>query len=208
MNHCGPCFEAIKTKTKIIYNPTEVNRFGNMNNIEFDFLSKDNDDADIVFFNSLLNEDLLLRNLPTYGNLMERRSRLLPFVKFEHRLTGIQDAILCTAEGKDAALMLIKQAIPCIMHLENRVGEKLITILLSIGGKRFQCESRVVSLDHYVERMHTIVSTQVLGTRLRPKQWKFPTSDDRKEVSTNISILCNISFIFMPHVKHFYPFIR
>jgi hypothetical protein len=134
MNHCGSCFEAIKTKTKIIYNPTEVNRFGNMNNIEFDFLSEDNDDADIVFFNSLLNEELLLWNLPTYGNLTERQSRLLPFVKFEHRLTGIQDAILRTAEGKGAALMLIKQAIPCIMHLENRVGEKLITILLSIGG--------------------------------------------------------------------------
>jgi hypothetical protein len=66
INHCGSCFKEIKNKSKIIYNPTEANCFGNMNNIEFDFLSKDNDDANIVFLSSLLNEELLLWNLPTY----------------------------------------------------------------------------------------------------------------------------------------------
>jgi hypothetical protein len=91
--------------------------------------------------------------------------------------------------------MVIKQANPCIMHMENCIGEKLITMLLSIGGKRFQRESRVVSIDNYIERMQTIVCTHVLGARLRPKQWKFPTSDDQKELSRNIFVLCNISSI-------------
>ncbi len=62
-----------------------------MHNIEFDIMSDENDDADIIFFNSLLNEELLLRNLPTYGSLTERRNRLLPYVKTEHRLSRIQD---------------------------------------------------------------------------------------------------------------------
>jgi len=119
-----------------------------MHNIDFDFMSDDNDDADIVFFNSLLNEELLLRNLPTYGNLTEHRNRLLPYVKTEHRLARIQDAILWTAEGKEAALMLIKQAIPCIMHMENHIGEKLITMLHAIGVKRFQRDSSTMSLQN------------------------------------------------------------
>jgi hypothetical protein len=158
-NHCGSCFKELWNKSKIIYNPTQGNHFGNTHNIDFDFLSQDKKDANIVFFNSLLNEELLLCNLPTYGNLTEHCNRLLPLVKFEHWLTGILDASIHSAEGIDAALILIKQAIPCIMHMENCVGEMLITMLLFIGGKRFQRESRVVSIENYIEHMQTIART-------------------------------------------------
>jgi hypothetical protein len=41
-------------------------------------------------------------------------------------------------EGKEAMLLLIMQAIPCIMHLKNRVGETIITVLLSLGAELFQ----------------------------------------------------------------------
>jgi hypothetical protein len=111
VRQCGSCFQQIKNKTKIIYNPTEINHFGNMCNIEFDVMS-DDDDADIKIFNSVLHGELLLWNLPTYGNLTVCRKRLLQHVKTENRLARIPDAILWTAEGKEAALMLIKQAIP------------------------------------------------------------------------------------------------
>jgi hypothetical protein len=42
----------------------------------------------------------------------------------EQQLDIIMQAISRGDEGKEAALMLISQAIPCIMHLENRVGER------------------------------------------------------------------------------------
>ncbi len=38
-------------------------------------------------------------------------------------------------EGKDAATMLILQATPCIMHLENHVGEKLIMAPLAMRAE-------------------------------------------------------------------------
>jgi hypothetical protein len=41
-------------------------------------------------------------------------------------LSLIKESIPHTSEGKDAGLIFIKQAIPCMMHKENRVGEKLI----------------------------------------------------------------------------------
>jgi hypothetical protein len=182
-NSCGSCYKEIMAQSKIVYNPTEINRFGNKYNIDFDYNGEENDDMDIIFFNSLVNDELILRKLPTYGSLNERRNRLLQFLRTEQRLAGIHDAITRTTEGKEAALMLIKQAIPCIMHMENRVGEKVITMLLSVGAERFQKERRIASLDGYVERMQTIVRTRILGTRLRPKQWKFPTANDGKEVS-------------------------
>jgi hypothetical protein len=42
----------------------------------------------------------------------------------EERVQRIQEATQRTNEGKEAALILIKQTVPCIMHTENRVGEK------------------------------------------------------------------------------------
>jgi hypothetical protein len=44
----------------------------------------------------------------------------------------IAQAISRGEEGREAVIMLIMQAIPCIMHLKNRVGEKLITALLAM----------------------------------------------------------------------------
>jgi hypothetical protein len=77
----------------------------------------------------------------------------------EQRLSIIKEVISRSREDKEAALILIKQVIPCIMHLENCGGEKIITIILSIGAERYQ-----------------------LG-RGTSNQWKFPMKDDKKEVS-------------------------
>ena len=101
----------------------------------------------------------------------------------EQRLSIIKEAISRSREGKEAALILIKQAIPCIMHLENRGGEKIITIGLSIGANKYQRENRTERLDGFVEQIENLVRTRILGTRVRPKQWRLPLNDEKKEVS-------------------------
>jgi phage tail tape-measure protein len=53
----------------------------------------------------------------------------------EQQLKLLSKAVARGVIGREAALMLIEQAIPCVMHLENRVGEKLITVLLAMGAK-------------------------------------------------------------------------
>ncbi len=52
----------------------------------------------------------------------------------------IAQAISRGEEGREASLMLIMQAIPCIMHLKNRVGGRLITVLLAMGAVQFHQE--------------------------------------------------------------------
>jgi hypothetical protein len=69
------------------------------------------------------------------------------------------------------------------MHLENRVGEKLLSLLLSQGAIRYQKDRNCSSLDGYVQAVQNIVRTQILGTRRRPKQWRLPLSKDKKEVT-------------------------
>jgi hypothetical protein len=170
-------------ESEIIYNPTEVNRLGNKYNIDFDYTSEENEELDIIFFNTVLNKELRLRQLPYSGNVEERRTRLKQRLVMEQKLSLIKEAICRTREGKEASLILIKQAIPCIMNCENRGGEKIITMLLSSGANKFQRENRAVTLDHYIERIENIVQTRILGTRTRPKQWRLPLNDRKTEVS-------------------------
>jgi hypothetical protein len=68
------------------------------------------------------------------------------------------------------------------MYIENRVGEKIITVLISIGAATFQSERRSESLEQYAEQVQHIVQTTILGTPIRPKLWRFPLKDNKKEV--------------------------
>lgn len=76
----------------------------------------------------------------------------------------LKEAIERTQEGKEAALVLIKQVVPCIMHTENQGGEKIRTVLLSIGAAGYQSERISDSLERYTEQIQHIVQTRILGT--------------------------------------------
>ena len=72
MQDCGRSFQEVRMSSKIIYNPLEVNRFGNKYNIDFCTTDKQVDDLDIIFFNYLVTEKLSLHRLPINGNLLSR----------------------------------------------------------------------------------------------------------------------------------------
>jgi hypothetical protein len=69
------------------------------------------------------------------------------------------------------------------MHLENRVGEKLITVLLAMGAERIQRARGINSLGRYAMGIQHIVNTKILGILQRPKQWKVPLSDSGDSVN-------------------------
>ncbi len=180
---CGHQLVDVIGESQIIYNPTEVNRFGNKYNIDFDYSSDKNDERDVFFFNTLMNRELRLQQLPHTGNLEERMKRLKKHLMVEQKLKRMKEAISRTEEGKEVALILIKQAIPCIMHLENRGGEKIGTVLVSIGATRFRRDNRMDNLEQCAELIEDLVRKRILGTNNRPKHWKLPLNDQKKEVS-------------------------
>jgi hypothetical protein len=179
LDNCGASFKEIRSKTKIIYNPCDLTRESNMYNV--DYIPSGATDEEklnsLSFFSNLLSTELQLRKLSRQGSLEERRRRLRNFLQVEEKLFLIAQALRRGAEGKEAALMLIMQAIPCIMHLENRVGEKLITVLLAMGSEIFRRERGLKSLKRYCTAVEHIVNTKILGTLARPKQWKVPLND-------------------------------
>jgi hypothetical protein len=119
----------------------------------------------------------------------------------EERVQRIQEAIQGTNEGKEAALILIKQKVPCIMHTENRAGEKIITVAISIGATRFLLDQRISGLDRFVEQIQNIVQRRILGSEVRPKQWRFPLKENGKEVA-KVSLSINKTRRFVTGMDH------
>jgi hypothetical protein len=60
------------------------------------------------------------------------------------------------------------------MHLENHVGEKLITVLLSMVVNKYQNQSKTRSLTRFASNIQNIFNTRILGSVTRPKQWMMP----------------------------------
>jgi hypothetical protein len=80
----------------------------------------------------LLTEELILRGLPIGGELQDIRERLLQELEVEHRLNDhLRKLQHCNS--LEACMIALLHKVPCILHCENRVGIKLLTMLLITG---------------------------------------------------------------------------
>jgi hypothetical protein len=91
---------------------------------------------------------------------------------------------------KDDALYFIRQAIPCILHLENRTLIKLFILLLREGlsnaqGKLHEGTMSVSSMEgreaKFIEIISAIMNEEILGSVDNKAQWKMPTESNRGE---------------------------
>jgi hypothetical protein len=204
----GQHYSDVKRQSKIGYDPNDLCRENNKYNI--DFIVNGVDDADrmeaLRFFSNLLTMELRLRKLPLYGNLEERRERLRIILKVEQKLDIITQAISRGEEGREAALMLISQAIPCIMHMENRVGEKLITVLLAMAADKYRQRTNIKTLTRFAANIQSIVNTRILGSVVRPKQWKVPLSE-KKDAVNKVSLSNKKTRLYVDNIYHLINFV-
>ena len=78
---------------------------------------------------SYLKPDLSFLGLSLLGSHMERGQPLQTALELMTRKVETETTMRVT--GEDAgALLLLRQAIPCILHCENRCGEKFLKMFL------------------------------------------------------------------------------
>jgi len=185
LDNIGATLDEIMKATKIRYKPNAVDKHSDVYNIEFVPSGTGDDDIDALFlFSSLVTDELKLCNMPFSGTLEEHREALKQQLVLEEKLILIKQAIDRSEIGKAAALLLIKQAIPCIMHSENRVGEKILAMLLSIGANLYQQRRAASNINDFIAQVESIASTVILGTEWRPKQWRVPTKENSQEIAS------------------------
>ena len=139
-------------------------------------------------YSRLINAELRLRDLSEIGNLLERRERLRSALVDEIRLKRLTETLHhCTP--REGALFLLHRCIPCILHLENRVGLKFLYMLLVEGLSNCQKGLLLGHIVHegprtktFLHQVADIVNQKLIGTDENPGQWKCPYSETSREI--------------------------
>ena len=58
-------------------------------------------------------------------------------------------------------MIIIEQAIPCILHMENRVGEKILKLLLIEGMIKRDSDKK--EQKNMIREVNKIINTKILG---------------------------------------------
>jgi hypothetical protein len=77
--------------------------------------------------------NIVLRDLELNGSLSVMRDMLKAALAKEFTLQEIQEDISWGTINLQTAFYLVINAVPCILHMENRVGLKILTRLLRLG---------------------------------------------------------------------------
>jgi hypothetical protein len=154
--------------------------------IFYDF--EQGDDSERNAFMARVANDLLLRNLQLTGDLSSMRETLKAALAKEFTLREIQEDLSWGTINLRSAFYLVINAIPCILHMENRVGLKILTRLLRLGLDNWvagvcgegSCES--VRMKNFIQKIEAICSTTIWGREDRPVTWRCPYDAEKKAV--------------------------
>jgi hypothetical protein len=114
--------------------------------------------------------------LSIVGTLQSRREQLR-LVLDEHFYSNKEIGWTIEASKYPGAFIMIRQAIPCILHLENRCGEQIIKLLLLEGYNRENITKR--EQEQLIKDFETTVNSRVLGTAHRKSHWRLNTGTDK-----------------------------
>ncbi|KAL7580544.1 hypothetical protein ACA910_003671 [Epithemia clementina (nom. ined.)] len=85
-------------------------------------------------YSNIVNHDLGLRGMDiSEGTLKERQERLQAHLILEWAYERTKSSVDVSKEQQAKALFLIPNTVPCILHAENRMGIKIVTMLLIEG---------------------------------------------------------------------------
>ena len=153
----NPLFDRNKIERMTIkLEPNNVFAKEDMSNIDFEPVT----DEDRYLFSQKLNENIALLGLSWQekkGEILRQHLKALERkVKLEHALENFHI---------EQSMIIIEQAIPCILHMENRVGEKILKMLLIEGAN--ERDSDKVAFNKMINKVNRTVDTKILGTRER-----------------------------------------
>ena len=178
----------IINKSTIETKNSESKKLTNPNHIEFEPTNERDSDN----FKALLTKELKLR-LTREGriaalslDLEGRRHRLMELITDEKLVLAAKETTERVESVHDIATKLLcEQAIPCILHAEMRVNEKLFYTLLSMALDRYP-EGQAKKKRMMIDRVEVCMKTIVLGHEELGKgaQWKFPLKKGGKEVES------------------------
>jgi hypothetical protein len=139
-------------------------------------------------FSRLLSNELMLRGLDISGTLESRREKLRESLQGEATIARLAKEI-AHGEVKEGAYFLLMHTLPCVLHMENRNGIKLLTMVfiegLSNAKKKLlysDVSAEGTRVSRFVADVEGIVNESILGSEDDPCQWMCPFDSKKKEI--------------------------
>ncbi len=164
----------VNKESKLRTDPSQVDKETDVHHI--DFVLPNEDRARRNEYVQFIAKECQIRNIPIMGSsVLEWRDALRACVLLERRLNLLIKLKEWHEQGNESIPLIeyIELLIPCILHLENRVGEKIVTMILRKGLEICSVSSAV-----YLDRLQAVFQKTVLGTEESPSHWKMRYSKD------------------------------
>jgi hypothetical protein len=127
-----------------------------------------------MFFEEFLNHDLSILHLSLMGGTEDRRARLKAVLQSYAQAKNLTASL--DAGNYTAAYITLRQGVPCILHLENRVGEKKIKMVLLEGYDALPNDTMKTK---FLKDFENLVNSLVLGTPIRRANWRLALGKDK-----------------------------
>jgi hypothetical protein len=139
-------------------------------------------------FSCLITDELMLRGLDITGTLETWRKMLLEAMKGESVIIRLSKEI-AHGEVKEGAYFLLMQTLPCVLHMENRNGIKILTMVLIEGlsnAKKkllyMDTSAEGTRVSRFISDIESLINTTIIGTEDDPCQWMCPFDSQKKEI--------------------------
>ena len=133
-------------------------------------------------FQDLLVEECLLRDIEIVGVTREHmRSTLTQHLQNEAKLTKLYTRLEQCTPNEGVSFVLL-QWIPCIMHMETRIGVKILTMLLAEGlahaksssHPKYQQTSSKSREEEFCAAVNNVINNSILGSGFNKWQFNVP----------------------------------
>lgn len=135
-------------------------------------------------FSNLLKTQLLRRQQDKRGNMESRRDRLRKQLMEEDMYTFYKRTIKRYDETRHLRLVPVEWTVPCIMHMHNRVVEKIVCVLLRKG---YSLQLTVESKKLFLDSVEATMNYCILGSINSQCTWKVPMTKDSANIGSEIS---------------------
>jgi hypothetical protein len=170
----GSHYEAVKRKTKIVTDHMVANKESDINHIDFVISSDDNEKQ--KQYAQFVSWECYIRGIPLLGsNVEDWRAALRCCITLENQIKFLVQVKEWHNNGRASVPLVevVEILIPCILHLENRVDEKIITTILRYAFNEFiRKSSTEASAKASLNMIQDVFQKNILGTVDSPLQWK------------------------------------
>jgi hypothetical protein len=174
----GKQFDDVRKRSKIKTDHTMIGKESDINHI--DFIVPDNDAEKVKEYTQFISRECYIRGIPLSGSHLEDwHANLRACLALEARINFLLQVREWKSSGRESVPLVevIELLIPCVLHLENRSNEKILTSIIRYGFNLFLGSSPSAgNANSYIAAMQDAIQTQVLGTMEAPSQWKLKWS--------------------------------